>query len=291
MHIAFLGLGGMGQPMASNLLNAGYEVTVWNRSPEPALKLAEQGATLAASPADIASATVLITILADDVATEQVVLGQGALAALARGAIWINMATVSVAFTEEMERRAHEKGVSYIAAPVLGRVDVAAAGNLNILTAGDAALLDNVQEIFDVLGQKTWRFGDRPAQAATVKLAANFMIASAIEAMGEASALVEAYDVGKGDFLGMLTSTLFAAPAYKNYGAMIAEDRYSPAGFTMKLGLKDVRLAQQAAESKNVPMGIAGVLRDNYLDALAHGDEKLDWAALATVSARRSGQQ
>lgn len=291
MHIAFLGLGGMGQPMASNLLKAGYDVTVWNRSPEPAQKLAEQGATVAASPADIASATVLITILADDIATEQVILGQGALTALARGAIWINMATVSVAFTEEMERRAHGKGVSYIAAPVLGRVDVAAAGNLNILTAGDAALLDKVQEIFDVLGQKTWRFGDKPAQAATVKLAANFMLASAIEAMGEASALVEAYDVGKGDFLGMLTSTLFAAPAYKNYGAMIAEDRYAPAGFTMKLGLKDVRLAQQAAESKNVPMGIAGVLRDNYLDALAHGDEKLDWAALATVSARRSGQQ
>ncbi len=290
MHIAFLGLGGMGQPMALNLLKAGYALTVWNRSPEPAQALAEQGATVAATPADIAPASVLITILADDIATEQVVVGQGALAALARGAIWINMATVSVAFTEEMEKRAREKGIAYIAAPVLGRVDVAAAGNLNILTAGEATLLDKVQEIFDVLGQKTWRFGDRPAQAATVKLAANFMLASAIEAMGEASALVEVYDVAKGDFLGMLTSTLFAAPAYKNYGAMIAEDRYSPAGFTMKLGLKDVRLAQQAAESKNVPMGIAGVLRDNYLDALAHGDEKLDWAALATVSARRSGQ-
>lgn len=290
MHIAFLGLGGMGQPMALNLLKAGYALTVWNRSPEPAQALAEQGATVAATPADIAPASVLITILADDIATEQVVVGQGALAALARGAIWINMATVSVAFTEEMEKRAREKGIAYIAAPVLGRVDVAAAGNLNILTAGEATLLDKVQEIFDVLGQKTWRFGERPAQAATVKLAANFMLASAIEAMGEASALVEAYDVAKGDFLGMLTSTLFAAPAYKNYGAMIAEDRYSPAGFTMKLGLKDVRLAQQAAESKNVPMGIAGVLRDNYLDALAHGDEKLDWAALATVSARRSGQ-
>lgn len=291
MHIAFLGLGGMGLPMATNLFKAGYELTVWNRSPEPAQTLAQQGAHQAATPADIADADILITILADDSATEQVVVGKGALAALKRGAIWINMATVSVAFTEEMETRAREKGVAYIAAPVLGRVDVAAAGNLNILTAGDAALLDKVQAIFEVLGQKTWRFGDKPAQAATVKLAANFMIASAIEAMGEASSLVEAYDVDKGDFLGMLTSTLFAAPAYKNYGAMIAEDRYSPAGFTMKLGLKDVRLAQQAAENKNVPMGIAGVLRDNYLDALAHGDEKLDWAALASVSARRSGQK
>lgn len=291
MNIAFLGLGGMGQPMAENLLKAGFDLTVWNRSPQPAESLAQRGAKVAASPADIAAANVLITILADDSATEQVVVGQGALAALSRGAVWINMATVSVAFTEEMEKRARDKGVAYIAAPVLGRVDVAAAGNLNILTAGDTALLDKVQAIFDVLGQKTWRFGDHPAQAAAVKLAANFMLASAIEAMGEASALVEGYNVPKGDFLGMLSSTLFAAPAYKNYGAMIAEDRYSPAGFTMKLGLKDVRLAQQAAESKHVVMGFAGVLRDNYLDGLAHGDEQLDWAALAAVSARRSGQR
>ncbi|CCJ71538.1 2-hydroxy-3-oxopropionate reductase [Cronobacter condimenti 1330] len=233
----------------------------------------------------------LITILADDAVTENVVVTQGALASLAPGALWINMATVSVAFTDAMQALARERRVGYLAAPVLGRVDVAAAGNLNILAAGEPELCAKAQPIFDVLGQKTWHFGDSPAQAAAVKLAANFMLASAIEAMGEASALVEAYDVGKGDFLGMLTSTLFAAPAYKNYGAMIAEDRYTPAGFTMKLGLKDVRLAQQAAESKNVPMGIAGVLRDNYLDALAHGDEKLDWAALATVSARRSGQK
>ncbi|EKP4478450.1 NAD(P)-dependent oxidoreductase [Cronobacter dublinensis] len=291
MHIAFLGLGGMGQPMATNLINAGFTVTVWNRSPAPTDALRALGAQVAQSPKDIYDADVLITILADDAVTESVVVEQGALASLVPGALWINMATVSVAFTEAMEALAQQRRVGYVAAPVLGRVDVAAAGNLNILAAGSPEWLLKAQPVFDVLGQKTWPFGDRPAQAAAVKLAANFMLASAIETMGEAAALVEAYDVGKGDFLGMMTGTLFAAPAYKNYGAMIAEDRYSPAGFTMKLGLKDVRLAQQAAESKNVPMGIAGVLRDNYLDALAHGDEQLDWAALATVSARRSGQK
>ncbi|ELY3772570.1 NAD(P)-dependent oxidoreductase [Cronobacter dublinensis] len=291
MHIAFLGLGGMGQPMATNLINAGFTVTVWNRSPAPTDALRALGAQVAQSPKDIYDADVLITILADDAVTESVVVEQGALASLAPGALWINMATVSVAFTEAMKALAQQRRVGYVAAPVLGRVDVAAAGNLNILAAGAPEWLLKAQPVFDVLGQKTWPFGDRPAQAAAVKLAANFMLASAIETMGEAAALVEAYDVGKGDFLGMMTGTLFAAPAYKNYGAMIAEDRYSPAGFTMKLGLKDVRLAQQAAESKNVPMGIAGVLRDNYLDALAHGDEQLDWAALATVSARRSGQK
>lgn len=290
MRIGFIGLGGMGQPMAENLLKAGHQVAVWNRSPAPAEALKAKGATIHATPAAFTDSEVLITMLADDETSRRVVIEQGALDALPQGAIWINMATVSVAFTNEMAEKASATGHRYIAAPVLGRVDVAAAGNLNILTAGPAELLDSVQPLFDVLGQKTWRFGDRPEQAAAVKLAANFMLASAIEAMGESSALVGAYDVAAGDFLGMLTSTLFAAPAYKNYGAMIAESRYSPAGFTMKLGLKDVRLAQQAAENKNVPMGFAGVLRDNYLDALAHGDEHLDWAALATVSARRSGK-
>lgn len=289
MRIGFIGLGGMGQPMAENLLKAGHEVAVWNRSAASTEVLKSQGARVCATPAEFTDSEVLISMLSDDDISREVVVEQGALAALPLGAIWVNMATVSVAFTETMAAKTHARGCYYVAAPVLGRVDVAAAGNLNILTAGEEALLARVQPIFDVLGSKTWRFGDKPAQAAAVKLAANFMLASAIEAMGESAALVGAFDVAPADFLGMLTSTLFSAPAYKNYGAMIAENRYTPAGFTMKLGLKDVRLAQQAAESKNVPMGIAGVLRDNYLDALAHGEENLDWAALAKVSARRSG--
>ncbi len=291
MQIAFIGLGGMGLPMAENLLKAGHELAVWNRSPEPALALAEKGARVCKTPADVGDVQVLISMLPDDAITREVVVRNGALDSLTPGTVWINMATVSVAFTEAMTVETENRELRYVAAPVLGRVDVAAAGALNILTAGDEQLLNDIQPLFDVLGQKTWRFGEVPAQAAAVKLAANFMLASAIEAMGESSALVEAFGVGKGDFLTMLTSTLFSAPAYKGYGAMIAEDRYSPAGFTMKLGFKDVRLAQQAAESRHVPMGFAGVLRDNYLEALANGDEALDWAALATVSARRAGQR
>ncbi len=291
MQIAFIGLGGMGLPMAENLLKAGHELAVWNRSPAPALALAEKGARVCKTPADMGDVQVLISMLSDDAVTREVVVRNGALDTLTPGTVWINMATVSVAFTEAMTVETENRELRYVAAPVLGRVDVAGAGALNILTAGDEQLLNDIQPLFDVLGQKTWRFGEVPAQAAAVKLAANFMLASAIEAMGESSALVEAFGVGKGDFLTMLTSTLFSAPAYKGYGAMIAEDRYSPAGFTMKLGFKDVRLAQQAAESRHVPMGFAGVLRDNYLDALANGDEALDWAALATVSARRAGQR
>lgn len=291
MNIAFLGLGGMGRPMAENLLKAGHSVAVWNRSPQPVQALAEKGARACNSPADIGDTQVLISMLADDAITEDVVVKGGTLDALAPGSVWINMATVSVAFTQAMVMEAEQRQLRYVAAPVLGRTDVAAAGALTILTAGDGTLLDHVQPLFEALGQKTWRFGDAPEQAVAVKLGANFMLASAIEAMGESSALVEAFGVDKKHFLSMLTSTLFSAPAYKGYGAMIAEDSYSPAGFSMTLGFKDVRLVQAAAEGQRVPMGFAGVLRDNYLDALAHGDEALDWSALAKVSARRSGQR
>ena len=228
-------------------------------------------------------------MLADDAITHDVMIAQGALDSLAAGAVYINMATVSNDLTRKMASYCAEKGIHYIAAPVLGRVDVAAAGNLNILAAGEPDQLRRVQPVFDVLGQKTWHFGDNPEQASTVKLAANFMLATVIESVGESAALVKAHGIEPKDFINMLTSTLFSAPVYKNYGGMIAEERYTPAGFKLTLGLKDVRLAQQAAEEKNVPMPFASVLRDNFIDAIAQGDGNLDWSALANVSARRSG--
>ncbi|MCE9885557.1 NAD(P)-dependent oxidoreductase [Obesumbacterium proteus] len=289
MKIAFLGLGSMGQPMAHNLLKAGYEVAVWNRSPATATPLVNDGARLCQRPADIAGSEVVISMLADDAITHDVMIAQGALDSLAAGAVYINMATVSNDLTRKMANYCSEKGIHYIAAPVLGRVDVAAAGNLNILAAGEPDQLRRVQPVFDVLGQKTWHFGDNPEQASTVKLAANFMLATVIESVGESAALVKAHGIEPKDFINMLTSTLFSAPVYKNYGGMIAEERYTPAGFKLTLGLKDVRLAQQAAEEKNVPMPFASVLRDNFIDAIAQGDGNLDWSALANVSARRSG--
>ncbi|MBP2167356.1 3-hydroxyisobutyrate dehydrogenase-like beta-hydroxyacid dehydrogenase [Erwinia toletana] len=289
MRIGFIGLGSMGQPMAENLLQAHYSLNVWNRSAAPAEALEKLGATVCESPAEAAQCDVLISMLADDAITRQVIVGHGALESLGDGAIWINMATVSVDFTHEMQTHAAANGVSYLAAPVLGRNDVAAAGKLNILTAGDKALIARVQPIFDILGQQTWYFGSEPTQAVTAKLAANFMLGSAIEAMAEASALVRAHGIPAADFLGMLTSTLFNAPAYKGYGELIAQQRYSPPGFKLRLGLKDIRLAQQAAEAKNVPMPFASVIRDNCVDALAHNEGDLEWAALAKVAARRSG--
>lgn len=289
MKIAFLGLGSMGQPMAHNLLKAGYEIAVWNRSPAAATPLVNDGARLCQHPADITGSEVVISMLADDAITHDVMIAQGVLDSLAAGAVYINMATVSNDLTRKMASYCLAKGIHYIAAPVLGRVDVAAAGNLNILAAGEPDQLRRVQPVFDVLGQKTWHFGDNPEQASTVKLAANFMLATVIESVGESAALVKAHGIEPKDFINMLTSTLFSAPVYKNYGGMIAEERYTPAGFKLTLGLKDVRLAQQAAEEKNVPMPFASVLRDNFIDAIAQGDGNLDWSALANVSARRSG--
>lgn len=290
MQVAFIGLGTMGAAMAVNLVKAGHQVRGWNRSPEPVATLAAAGGVAAASAVDAArGAEVLITMLADDQATRAVVDAQ-VLGALAQGAIHVNMATVSLAFTQEMVALHAAHGVGYLAAPVLGRVNVAREGKLQIVAAGDAALLDRVQPLFDVMGQKTWRFGDRPEQAAVVKLGVNFMIAGAIEAMGEASALAQSQGVAKTDFIDMVTSTLFAVPVYRGYGMALASGQFEPPGFKLSLGYKDVRLALEAAGAGAVPMPFASLLRDNLLDSLAHGEGNQDLAALGKVAARRANQ-
>lgn len=289
MKIGFAGLGGMGSVMAANLLQAGYGLKVWNRSPQAAQPLVSAGALQARQPEELAEVDVLITMLANDTAIEQVVVESGLLQQLRAGAIHVNMATVSVALAKRLALLHAERNVGYIAAPVLGRVDVAAAGKLNILAAGDPLLLAKVQPLFEVLGQQTWHFGDQPEQANIVKIAANFTLASAIEAMAEGSALVRNYGVSGADYLHMLTSTLFASPAYKGYGGLIAEEKFEPAGFKLSLGMKDVGLALEAGTNSHTPMPFASVLKDNFLDAVAQGDADLDWSALAKVAARRAG--
>lgn len=291
MKIAFLGLGTMGLPMASNLLKAGYTVYAWNRSPAPVAMLAERGAIAAASAREAAAdADILVSILADDDAVRATILDGQVLSALKAGALHINMATISVELASNLAQEHQNKGVHYVAAPVLGRVNVAEAGQLNILAAGDAQALATAQPLFDVLGQKTWKCGARPEQANAVKLAVNFMIASAIGTMGEAVALVQGHDVAKTEFLDLITSTVFAAPVYQGYGGAIAQDRYEPAGFKLSLGLKDVRLTLAAGEGANVPLPIASALRDTHIESLAHGEGHLDWAALSRTAARRAGQ-
>ena len=229
-------------------------------------------------------------MLADDTAVREVVLDSGMLDRAARGGIHVNMATISVALTEELTEEHHRRGLHYIAAPVFGRPEAAAARQLNIVAAGEGAALDRVQPLLDAMGQRTWRLGAEPKEASAAKLAGNFLIAAAIECMGEAVVMVERYGVRPAAFLEILGNTLFAAPVYRNYGALIADRRYEPAGFRLELGLKDVRLALAAAESARTPMPVASLLRDHLLEAVAQGDGQRDWSALAEVARRHAGE-
>lgn len=289
MKVGFIGLGAMGSAMASNLLATGHAVTVWNRSAAATEPLASLGARVASTPERAVLGEAVCSMLANDQAVRAVFLDGGLLDAMDPGTVHVNHATISVALAQELAEAHAARGIDYVAAPVFGRPDAAAAARLQIVAAGKPAAVDTVRPLLEAMGAKIWPMGEAPERANVVKIAGNFMLAAAIESMAEASALTRAHGVGAAEFLELMTSTLFAAPAYQGYGKLIAEQRYSPAGFAMPLGLKDVGLALSAGEARRVPLPFAGVLRDNFLDALAHGGEELDWSALALVAARRAG--
>ncbi len=289
MNVGFIGLGQMGRAIATNLARAGHRLTVWNRSPGPVEPLVALGAEAAARPRDAARADVLMTMLADDEAVRSVLLEQGALEGARPGLVHVNLATVSVALARELARLHRERGLAYVAAPVFGRPDVAREAKLNVVVAGESSAVSRVEPLLKAIGQRLWPVGSEPERANVVKLAGNFMIASALETMGEAVALARAYSVEGAQLLEILTSTLFASPVYQGYGRLIAEQRFEPASFRMQLGLKDVRLALHAGEAAHVPMPFASVLRDNLLAAVAAGEADLDWAALARIASRRAG--
>lgn len=288
MDVGFLGLGRMGRAMAANLVKAGHRVRVWNRSPEVARSI--EGAIPVATPAEAFSGEAAITMLADDAAVRAVILESGVLEGTQRPAIHVGMSTIAVGLAKELTERHVRAGIGYLAAPVFGRPDVAEKGALNIIAAGESNAIATVQPLLDAMGSKTWPFGEEPYRANAVKLAGNFMLIAAIEAMGEAAAFAEGHGVKGAELLDMLTNTLFASPVYKGYGGQIAAGSYDNPGFLLRLGLKDIRLALAASETAGVPMPFASVLRDNFLDAISHGDGEKDLAALATVAARRSGQ-
>ncbi|EIL94107.1 MULTISPECIES: NAD(P)-dependent oxidoreductase [Rhodanobacter] len=288
MKVGFIGLGAMGSAMASNLIAAGHSVTVWNRSGAACAPLASLGAKVASTPDRAAQGDVLCSMLANDQAVREVFLEHALLDAMDRGMVHVNHATISVALAQELAQAHEERGLAYVAAPVFGRPDMAAAAKLNILAAGAPAAIEKVQPLLQAMGSRVWPMGGAPERANVAKIAGNFMLASAIESMAEATALTRAYGVGAADFLEVMTNTLFAAPAYQGYGRLIAEQRFKPAGFTLPLGYKDVGLALAAGDAARVPLPFAGVLRDSLLEALAAGDEELDWSALALVAARRA---
>ncbi|MEV7924370.1 NAD(P)-dependent oxidoreductase [Kitasatospora sp. NPDC088779] len=286
--IGFVGLGAMGRGMAGSLLRAGHAVRVWNRSPEPVAALVAEGAEAAGTLAEVYAADTVVSMLANDEAVERLLLDPALLAGAAT-TLHVNMASISVGLAERAEALHAEHGIGYLAAPVLGRPPVAAAGRLNILTAGAPELLARAEPLFAAMGEHTWHFGASPRQANTAKISTNFLLACAIESMAEACSLAEAHGVRPTDLVEMFTGTLFPGPVYSGYGAMVAERRYEPAGFRLPLGLKDVGLALEAGAARNVPLPFGGILRDAFLDALAHGDADKDWAAVAAVARRRAG--
>ncbi|EIM03051.1 oxidoreductase [Rhodanobacter thiooxydans] len=288
MKVGFIGLGAMGSAMASNLLAAGHTLAVWNRSAGATEPLASLGAKVAKTADRAVQGEVLCSMLANDQAVREVFLDGGVLDAMDRGTVHVNHATISVALAQELAAEHGRRGLEYVAAPVFGRPDMAAAAKLNILVAGKPAAIERVRPLLEAMSSKLWPLGEAPERANVAKIAGNFMLAAAIESMAEATALTRAHGVSAAEFLDVMTSTLFAAPAYQGYGKLIAEQRFKPAGFALPLGYKDVGLALAAGEAQRVPLPFAGVLRDAMLEALAAGDAELDWSALALVAARRA---
>jgi len=287
MKIGFIGLGAMGGAMARNLIKAGHDVTVWNRSPGKAEALAAEGATLADSPAQAAAGEVVHTMLADDKAVEAVTFGAGGI--LSGSAIHVSHSTISPALAEKLVAAHRDHGSVLVSAPVFGRPMAAEAAQLFVAAAGPAEAIETCRPLFAALGQKVFEIGDHPPAANLVKLCGNFLILSAVEAMAEAMTLAEKGGVAKAKLLEVLTGSLFGAPIYRTYGDILVREGFRPAGFTAPLGLKDMNLVSEAANARRVPMPVLAVLRDHLLSTIAREGEDIDWSGIARIVAADAG--
>jgi 3-hydroxyisobutyrate dehydrogenase-like beta-hydroxyacid dehydrogenase len=291
MRIAVLGLGKMGAPMAQNLCKAGHQVAVWNRNPDKAAPLAASGARVAASPADaVRDVELALTMLADDAAVERTVEAtDGLLDSLPAGAVHVSSSTISVTLSARLAALHAAKGQRYVAAPVFGRPDAAEAAKLFVVAAGAADAIDAAQPVFDAIGQRSFRVGAEPHQANVVKLCGNYLLVATVQTLGEAVALARGSGVEAAALIEVLTETLFGGVVHRGYGAAIARQHVRPAGFTLELTLKDVRLALEAARGAAVPMPVASLLQDATLTAVRRGYADADLAALARVTAENAG--
>jgi 3-hydroxyisobutyrate dehydrogenase-like beta-hydroxyacid dehydrogenase len=290
MEIGFIGLGNMGRAMAQNLLQAGHAVTVWNRTPSRAADLKSFGARVASTPADAARAGIALTMLADDAALETVVFGEnGILSALPAHGIHVGMSTISVALSKKLTAAHRAAGQAYLAAPVFGRPEAAAARKLFVVAAGAPPDIERIQPLLNAVGQRTFLLGSEPSAANTVKLIGNFLIASMLESFGEAFALGRKSGIAPEKLLEILTGTLFTAPLHQVYGSLIAREVYEPAGFAAALGLKDVRLVLQAADSAGVPLPMASLVHDRFQSAIGRGHAQKDWSVIARLAAEDAG--
>ena len=287
MDVGVIGLGAMGSRIAENLVHAGYHPRVWNRERPAVDALARLGARPVSTAREAFAGDAVISMLADDDAVHAVV--DGLLDGAPKGLVHINMATISVPLARDLAKQHQARGLTYVAATVFGRPDLAATGKLTIVAAGDPSAVARIQPLLDVIGQHTWHIGTDPERANVVKLAGNFMLGAAVEAMSEAATMASCYGIAPADLLDVLTNGVFTAPSYKIYGEAIGKQRYEPASFRLSLLLKDVRLALAAADAAGAPMPLADVVHEALLEAAGHGDGDRDLAALAGVAMRRAG--
>jgi 3-hydroxyisobutyrate dehydrogenase-like beta-hydroxyacid dehydrogenase len=277
----------MGSAMAKNLVKAGHDVTVFNRTPGRSSALLALGAHEATHIADACQGEAVITMLSDDTAVADVAFANdGLIANLYKRAIHVSMSSISVELSKRLAQAHAQAGQVYVAAPVLGRPDMAAAAKLFIVAAGDPIGIDTCRPLFDAMAQKTLAIGKEAWTANLVKLSGNFLQAAIIEALGEAIALISKAGIDRHAYVDLLTSTVFTAPAYKIFGGLIADDNFEPALFAAHLGYKDIRLWLAAAEGERVPMPIASLLHDRFLRLFAQGGDQLDWAAIGALAAR-----
>jgi 3-hydroxyisobutyrate dehydrogenase-like beta-hydroxyacid dehydrogenase len=290
MKVGFIGLGKMGLGIAQNLLRAGHQLTAYNRTRSKAEALASAGAQVANSLTEACQSGVVMTMLADDAALEEVALGDGGIVhALPKGGIHLSFSTISTALSRRLTNEHTLRGQIFIASPVFGRPDAAEAARLVVVAAGPLEAIERVRPLLTAISRKVFVIGSEQYSANAFKLAGNFLIASVLESLSEAFALARKSGVEPAQFLEVLNGSLFQSPVYEIYGKIIVEDKFSPPGFALRLGLKDLRLVLSAAEEAAVPMPVASAIRDHYVSGVARGWGDLDWAALAKVVAEDSG--
>lgn len=290
MEAGLIGLGRMGTGIAKSLLRSGHRLTVFNRTRERAESLRADGANIANSVAEACQSGVVFTMVADDAALEAIVFGEGGIqASLRAGGLHVSLSTISVALSDHLAAEHAKAGQQFVAAPVFGRPEAAESAKLAVVAAGPSASVQRCKPLFESMGRELLVVGERPSMANVVKLSGNFLIATVLESLAESLTFARKSGVDPGTLLDFLTTTMFTAPVYKSYGELIVQGKHEPAGFALPLGLKDVRLVMQAAESVSVPMPIASVLRDRFITALARGNQDKDWSVIGRVAAEDAG--
>jgi len=290
VQAGFVGLGNMGAPMARNLLQAGHRLTVYNRTWSRAEEVVKSGAQVAGTVAEACASGVVMTMLADDRANEECVFSpEGILHALPANGVHVGLSTISTELSRQLAEAHRSRGQTFVAAPVFGRPEAAEAKRLLVVAAGPAEAVERCRPLLEAISRKLFVIGPDAPAANALKLAGNFLIASMLETLSEAFALMRKSGVDPAQFLEILNGSLFQSPLYENYGKLMVEERFEPAGFRLRLGLKDAGLVLRAAEAVAVPMPLASLIHDQLLSAVARGQGDMDWSSVAKVAAENAG--